>query len=71
MIIYNEIFNKYLTKLEIGKEWSLGKIFKALENNKEPVDISFLFLYIQTDKRFKTTIVSQSLEDMIVVRISL
>ena len=71
MIIYSDIFNKYLTKLELGKEWKLGQIFKALENNKEDIDISFLFLYIQTDKRFKTTIISQSIEDMIVVRISL
>jgi hypothetical protein len=67
---YDLIFDKYLIKLEIGKEWSLGKIYKALENNKENVDITFLFLYIQTDKRFKTVIVSQVLEDMIVVRIS-
>ena len=71
MIIYSDIFNKYLTKLELDKEWKLGQIFRALENNKENVDITFLFLYIQTDKRFKTTIVSQVLEDMIVVRISL
>jgi len=66
---YKAIFDKYLTKLEIDKEWKLGQIFRALENNKENVDISFLFLYIQTDKRFKTVIVSQNIEDMIVVRI--
>ncbi len=68
---YNDLFDKYLTKLELDKEWKLGQIFKALENNKENVDISFLFLYIQKEKRFKTVIVSQNIEDMIVVRISL
>jgi hypothetical protein len=66
---YNEIFEKYLTKLELHKEWKLGQIFKALENNKEPVDIVFLFLYFRTHEKFKTTIVSQVIEDMIVVRI--
>ncbi len=67
---YSQIFEKYLCVLEVGKSYKLGAIFARLQAKNEPVDISFLFLFLQTDSRFQNTIVSQDIEQVIIKRIS-